>query len=393
MTTATTKLAIDRLRTLVSFDSTSRNSNLDLVNWAVPLLEQAGARIRLSYDEKRSKANILASFGPNVRGGILLSAHTDVVPVDGQLWSSQPFVLTERDGRLHGRGTADMKGFIACCLASVPHWKKADLHRPVHLALSYDEEVGCFGVPGLIEDLIAHVATPAVAIVGEPTNMMIADHHRGYLAFRTTFRGKAAHSSDPSKGVSAVSAAAHFVRLLEELDAQNAGLTASTTFNVGLISGGSTINIVPSHCEVLWEIRPSADADLSLLKKTAARLVSEAAPPEFAPETQDIVTIPALRPEPRNQASVVAQQFGATLSNAGLPFGTEGGFFQAAGIPTIICGPGSIAQAHQADEWISIDQLDQGCRFMDQVTSWAVASDHQDLNEDCMSSARIGGEI
>jgi acetylornithine deacetylase len=366
-------LAIDRLRTLVAFDTTSRNSNLALVDWVVRLLDEAGARIRLTYDDARAKANVLASFGPDVPGGVLLSAHTDVVPVDGQVWSCAPFELTERDGRLYGRGTADMKGFVACCLAAVPSWAKADLNRPIHLALSYDEEVGCFGVPRLIADLAAHVPKPAVAIVGEPTGMMIADHHRGYLGFRTTFRGLAAHSSDPGKGVSAICAAAQFVRRLERLQAQDADGTTRTTFNVGQISGGTGVNIVPSHCDVVWEIRPAADADLLLLKNMADKLVFGAARPEFRPETQETITIPPLRPEPGNPASAVARLLGAAPTNAGLPFGTEGGFFQNAGIPTIVCGPGSIEQAHQADEWVAIDQLEQASRFLNQMTQWAAA--------------------
>jgi len=371
--TDATKAAIVLLRDLVAFDTTSRNSNLDLINWVAPLLEKSGARIRMTYDETRTKANVLASFGPDVPGGIVLSAHTDVVPVDGQDWTSPPFELREREGRLYGRGSCDMKGFVACCLAAVPSWSKARLNRPIHLALTYDEEVGCFGVPRLIEDLIANTAKPAIAIVGEPTNMMVADHHRGYLGFRTTFRGRAVHSSDPSKGVSAISAAAHFVRLVEALKAQSADGTTSTTFNIGRISGGSSINIVPSHCEIMWEIRPAADADLAVLEKTAEKLMADSATAEFIPHTEDIIAIPPLRPEFGNPASAVAQKFGANLANAGLPFGTEAGFFQGAGIPTIICGPGSIEQAHQPDEWISVDQLEKGCRFIDQVVKWAAA--------------------
>jgi acetylornithine deacetylase len=190
---------------------------------------------------------------------------------------------------------------------------------------------------------------------------------------RTTFRGRAAHSSDPGKGMSAICAAAQFVRRLEKLQAQDADGTVRTTFNVGQISGGTGVNIVPSHCDVVWEIRPAVDADLRLLKKMADKLVCGAAAPEFKPETQEIITIPPLRPQPGNPARAIAQKFGAAPTDAGLPFGTEGGFFQGAGIPTIVCGPGSIAQAHQADEWVAIDQLEQASRFLDQVTQWAAA--------------------
>ncbi len=195
--------------------------------------------------------------------------------------------------------------------------------------------------------------------------------YRGYLGFRTTFRGRAAHSSDPGKGVSAICAAAQFVRRLEKLQAQDADGTSRTTFNVGQISGGTGVNIVPSHCDVLWEIRPAADADLLLLKNMTDKLVSGAARPDFRPETHETIAIPPLRPESGNPARSIAQQLGAALTNAGLPFGTEGGFFQGAGIPTIVCGPGSIEQAHQADEWVAIDQLDQASRFLNQMTRWA----------------------
>jgi acetylornithine deacetylase len=363
--------SIELLRTLVAFDTTSRNSNLALVDWAVCLLERAGARIRLTYDDARTKANVLASFGPDVSGGILLSAHTDAVPVDDQDWSSDPFELVERDGRLHGRGTADMKGFVACCLAAVPQWAEASLNRPIHLALSYDEEIGCFGVPRLIRDLTSHVPKPAVAIVGEPTGMTVADHHRGYFGFRTTFHGRAAHSGDPAKGANAIFAAMQFVSRLEAMQAQRADGTARTTFSVGRIGGGTNINIVPSHCEILWEIRPAADADIASLRTTADELVVGAAPSDFKPDTDAIIIIPPLRPEMDNRAVALAQRFGIELTRVSLSFGTEAGFFQSAGIPAAVCGPGSIEQAHQPDEWIAIEQLEQASRFLDRVTQWA----------------------
>jgi acetylornithine deacetylase len=359
------------LETLVAFDTTSRNSNLALVEWVMPQLAAAGARIRLTHDDARAKANVLASFGPDVAGGIVLSAHTDVVPIDGQSWSSEPFRLTERDGRLHGRGAVDMKGFVACCVAAVPAWGAAKLKRPIHLALSYDEEIGCFGVPRLIADL-ANVAPPALAIVGEPTQMQIGTRHRGYFGFRTVFHGRAAHSGDPTKGVSAIASAARFVgRVLAQAPLYGEA-TARSTFNVGQIAGGTSINIVPGRCEVHWEIRPAAQARIDDVRTQARELIA-AAGEACTTETEEIITIPPLSGEGADAAIAVAEALGATRRADGLPFGTEGGFFANAGIPTVVCGPGSIAQAHQPDEWIAVSELEAASRFLARVTDWASA--------------------
>jgi acetylornithine deacetylase len=364
-------MSVDLLRTLVAFDTTSRNSNLDLVNWAISRLNAAGARTRLIHDATGTKANLVASFGPDVAGGIVLSAHTDTVPVDGQIWTSNPFELTERNGRLHGRGAVDMKGFISCCLAAVPQWGRAGLKRPIHLALSYDEEIGCFGVPKLVADLAANVAQPALVVVGEPTSMRIADGHRGYCGFRTVFHGRATHSGDPSKGVSAIAAAARFVSLLLGQEEPIASDGGRTTVNIGQIAGGTNINIVPGRCEVLWEFRPAADADVTALATVANGLILQAAPTGLPPETEETVSIPPLRPEPGNPAIAIAHRLGGVLPLANLPFGTEGGFFQAAGFPTVVCGPGSIEQAHQPDEWIAAEELAKAAGFLERVTQWA----------------------
>jgi acetylornithine deacetylase len=370
---------IDILGSLVAYDTTSRNSNLDLIDWVVSLLKRQGARIRLTHDDASTKANVLATFGPDDVSGILLSAHTDVVPVDGQVWSSDPFQLVERDNRLYGRGAVDMKGFVACCLAAVPQWAAARLERPIHLALSYDEEVGCFGVPRLIEDLVTNCPKPKIAIVGEPTNMTIGDCHRGYAGFRTTFRGRAAHSGKPSKGVNAIYAAARFIRRLEAMQSETDG-EQLTTFNIGQISGGTNINIVPSHCDVSWEVRPAADAPASFLNSVAEQLLAdEVTPSELSSVTQEIIAIPALRPLEDGQAVSIAKWLGAEPTASPLSFGTEAGFFQRAGIPAVVCGPGSIEQAHQPDEWISIDQLKQASGFLDRVVEWA-AIGHEEGN-------------
>jgi acetylornithine deacetylase len=365
--------AITILRTLIGFDTTSRNSNLALTDWVADYLDGLGARLRLSFNDDRSKANVLASFGPDRDGGVVLSGHTDVVPVDGQPWSFDPFTLTERDGRLHGRGTADMKGFVACCLAAAPAFAAAPLQRPIHLALSYDEEIGCFGVPQLIADLLGHGARPAFAIIGEPTGMAVGDRHRGFFGHRTTFHGSAAHSSNPAAGVSAIYPAAALVGLLRTM-AHTAGEgTSNVTFNVGCIHGGSAINIVPSACEVHWEFRPAETTDVAGLTAAIDTFLSHAIPPGVRVDHETTIRIPQLNSSDNQSAVGLAHELGGALPTIAMPFGTEAGYFQDSGIPAVVCGPGSIAQAHQPDEWIAVDQLDAAGRFLDRLASWASA--------------------
>jgi acetylornithine deacetylase len=361
--------SVSLLRSLVGFDTTSRRSNLALVDWVIALIEPFGPRIRVSYDDSGTKANLLASFGPPEAGGVVLSGHTDTVPVDGQSWSSDPFALTERDGRLHGRGTADMKGFVACCLAAVPKLAAAELKRPVHIALSYDEEVGCFGVPGLIADLLAHEAKPALAIIGEPTCMQIGDRHRGFLGFRTRFTGEPAHSSDPGAGASAVYPAAAFISFLKAIaDGAGSGIDR-TTFNVGRIDGGSAINIVPGRCEVVWEFRPAPGTDIEAILTTVETFLARATPPEVEQATTLLMKIPPLAPDPQTAEPEFIAGLGAPGPAFAMPFGTEAGFFQEAGIPAVVCGPGSIAQAHRPDEWIDTGQIAAADRFLAHVAA------------------------
>ena len=362
---------VDLLRTLVAFDTTPGQSNLPLVNHAAELLEPLGARLRFTFDDTRTKANLLASFGPEAEGGLLLSGHTDTVPVREQVWASDPFALTVHDDRLHGRGAADMKGFIACCLAAAREWASAPLVRPIHLALTYDEEVGCFGVPRLLDDLIAHVPRPTLAIVGEPTLMRLGSRHRGYLGFNTRFIGCAVHSSDPSRGISAIRAAARFVHLLDGMAGPAQGVER-TTFNIGLIQGGTHVNIVPGHCDVSWEIRPASDADTTQLQRDAQQLAVQASSGE-PPVTRPTIVIPPLSSTSDNALADIARALGAG-DETGLPFGTEAGFFQRAGIPAVVCGPGSIEQAHQPDEWIAFEQIEAGLRFARRAAVWASAA-------------------
>jgi acetylornithine deacetylase len=365
---------VELLRTLVAFDTTSHRSNLALIRWIATYLGAHGIEARLVHSDDGAKANLLATIGPCVAGGIVLSGHTDVVPVDGQDWHSDPFTLTEREGRFHGRGAADMKGFIAACLAAVPAWRALKLQRPIHLALSYDEEVGCFGVPRLIADMRAHVPTPALAIIGEPTQMRIGLAHRGFYGHRTTFRGRPAHSGDPSLGISAIEPAALLIAQLGRLGRTLATGGHRTTFNVGQVQGGTAINIVPGCCEVLWEFRPTDEAGTALVKREV-ELMLAALPLDVTVETAQLAGVPALAANGDALAVNVARTLGALWPPGDIPFGTEAGFFQQAGIPSLVCGPGAIAQAHQPDEWIAASELDAADAFLRGVGSWAAGQD------------------
>ncbi len=354
---------VDILRTLVAFDTTSRRSNLELIHWTATYLAGHGVEARLSHSDDGTKANLLATIGPNEAGGIVLSGHTDVVPVDDQDWDSDPFTLVQREGRFHGRGSADMKGFIAACLAAVPRWRRLKLRRPIHLAFSYDEEVGCFGVPRLIADLRAHARSPALAIIGEPTEMRIGLAHRGFYGHRTTFRGRPAHSSDPSLGISAIEPAALLVAELAKFGRALSRRGNRTTFNVGRIGGGTAINIVPGCCEVLWEFRPPDEASAAAVNAEIERLLA-AVSPGVDVEMAQIAGVPALAARNDSAAVALARALGALWPPAEIPFGTEAGFFEQAGIPALVCGPGAIAQAHQPNEWIAAVELEAVDRFL-----------------------------
>ncbi|MEJ8572525.1 acetylornithine deacetylase [Microbaculum marinum] len=365
--------AIAVLDALVGFDTTSRRSNLELVDWVVAHVERHDARVRVTYDDTRTKANVLASFGPADAAGVVLSGHTDVVPVDSQDWSTDPFTLSERDGRLYGRGTADMKGFVACCLAAVAGISEAELKRPIHIALSYDEEIGCFGVPRLIEDMLRHEAKPALAIIGEPTGMRIGDRHRGYCGFRSTFTGKAAHSSDPSAGASAIYPASALVAMLRSMSEGGARRAGRTTFNVGRIDGGAAMNIVPNLCKVIWEFRPAPDEDVAGLRGMIEAFIARMTPANVGHATEVVAWVPPLPRDPVDEAIAIVETCGGLGPSAMMPFGTEAGFFRDAGIPALVCGPGSIEQAHQPDEWIAVEQIDSATRFLGRVATWASA--------------------
>ena len=364
------------LQTLVGFDTTSRESNLQLIEFVRDYLAGFGVTSELVYNEERSKANLFASIGPQELAGIVLSGHTDVVPVDGQAWSVPPFELTERDGKLFGRGTADMKGYIACVLALVPELVKADLRRPVHIALSYDEEVGCLGVRSLLKVLEQRPLKPMLCIIGEPTGLKPVLGHKGKLAMRCDVHGEACHSAYAPYGVNAIEHAAELIGELGRIgqrlrDTRDARFDPPfSTVQTGVMSGGKALNIVPADCRFDFEIRalPSQDPGevADQLKAYAEQQVlprMQAVSAQSAIRFTELSAYPGLVTDERSQAAQLIAAFSGSQEFGTVAFGTEGGLFDAAGIPTVVCGPGSMDQGHKPDEFVSVEQLD-GCDEM-----------------------------
>lgn len=374
------------LADLVAFDTTSRHSNLPLIDYVEAYLARHGVECRRVPDATGQKANLWATIGPADRPGAILSGHTDTVPVDGQDWASDPFALTARDGRLYGRGSCDMKGFLACALAAVPGLAAQALARPVHLAFSYDEEIGCVGVIGLLEMLQANPVRSAFCIVGEPTSMKVVIGHKAKRSMRVSVRGRSCHSSLAPQGVNAVDYAALLIVRMREIASRLARSGARdgeydvpyTTAHTGTVSGGTALNIVPDLCTFSCEFRvlPNEDPDalVAELKSYAAELEQEMQ--KAAPEAEIRIDIqaqfPGLDTDPGSEVVTLAKRFSGNDSHGKVAFGTEGGrFFEMLGVPTIICGPGSIAQAHKPDEYIDVTQLDACDAFISQVARWA----------------------
>jgi acetylornithine deacetylase len=354
------------LEQLVAFETISERSNLDLVDWVKSLLLNVDARIRLSFDNSAAKANILASFGPQVAGGIVISGHTDVVPVAGQKWSSDPFRMKLSDGKAFGRGTCDMKGFLAASLSIVLGARLSELKMPLHLALSYDEEIGHLGVPHLIKDMLANEPKPKVAIIGEPTEMRCGLTHRGTAVFKSSFVGKPAHAGNPRLGVNAIHGAAEFVSFLRVYEDQLDRDQTGATLNVGMVRGGEAINIVAGACDVFWEVRSANAEQTRKIRLDIENYFNTAKEPYSNCQTTALRQTPPLTTSDDTVTDFMGR-LGIKITIPQLPFSTEAGHFQAAGIASAVCGPGSIAQAHQADEWISCDQLHQAEALMSRV--------------------------
>lgn len=371
--------AIDILAKLVAFDTTSRRSNLELIQWIEAYLADLGVPSRRVPSADGTKSNLMALIGPAVEGGVVLSGHTDVVPVDGQPWSSDPWTLTERDGRLYGRGTCDMKGFLALALAAAPDLAKTTLRKPVHLAFSYDEEVGCLGAPDMIEVIAREAPRPALVVVGEPTDMVAVRAHKGIASFIVTVTGREAHSSLTHLGVSANMAAIKLMAMLVELserlereaDPNSPFTPKGATLTIGQVNGGTAVNILARECVFVFDLRTPAGMDPEALLAdffaAAQRVDAEikAKAPEGGVKVERRSLTPAFAPE----ADGVAEAFARKLAGDNgpprvVPYAAEAGQFQGAGFSTVICGPGSIDQAHQPDEYVEISQMQRGAAFM-----------------------------
>ena len=369
------------LARLIAFDTTSRNSNLELIAFVEDYLAGFGVP-SIRVDHEPGKTNLYATIGPDVAGGIVLSGHTDVVPVDGQPWTSDPFALTARDdGKLYGRGVADMKGFIAVALAMVPEYVKAKLKRPIHLAFSCDEEVGCRGVRPLIAHMREHLPKPLAVIVGEPTLMKVVNAHKASHSYETHVTGHAAHTSCAHQGVNAIMVAGELIselnRMARELKARGdrSGLFEPgwSTLQIGLIEGGTAKNIVPRECTFNWDMRllPDADPDEipARLERFSETLLPEmrAISPDTGIATKRTNIVPGLAPDADSPAEALGLSLTGANGMAAVSYATEAGLFQQAGIPAIICGPGSIDQAHKPDEWIAVSELEACKGFMEKL--------------------------
>lgn len=368
---------IAALETLIGFNTVSRNSNLDCIDWARAQMEAHGARTRMDWNAGRTKANMLATFneGP---GGIVLSGHVDVVPVDGQAWTSDPFTATHREGCIYGRGACDMKAYLAVVLGHVPDFAAAGLRQPIHVALTYDEELGCLGIPHLIAALDQWNIHPAGCIIGEPTSMRLVSAHKGGEVRRCRVTGCAAHSSLTPTAVNAIEYAAQIVARIQAIGARErtAGLRAPgfdvpfTTISTNLFSGGNGPNIVPAEAEFLFEYRyvPGFDPGSIMVELNALAdeltAAMRAIDPACGIEFIHVNSIPALAEQRDSAVFRLALELLADKTVEKAAFGSEAGFFQSYGVPCIVCGPGSIEQAHKADEYVALDQLAACDRFI-----------------------------
>lgn len=373
------------LADLIAFDTTSRESNLALIEYVRDYLSGLGVDSQLIFNVEKTKANLHARLGPSGAGGVMLSGHSDVVPVDGQAWTVPPFEMSERDGKLYGRGTADMKGYIACVLAAVPAFLEQPLRLPLHIAISYDEEVGCLGVRSLVEQLRASPERPGICIIGEPTEMRPVLGHKGKLAMRCEVHGAACHSAYAPQGVNAIEYAARLIGKLGEIGTRLAAVERHdsrfdppySTVQTGVIQGGRALNIVPAECRFDFEMRalPADDpqlvaaelrdyAERELLPRM--RAVSAASDIRFS----ELSSYPGLFTEAGSEAAQLLALIAGSDDFSTVAYGTEGGLFDEAGIATVVCGPGSMEQGHRADEYVTRDQLGQCDALLARLVQW-----------------------
>ncbi len=375
--------SIEMLSQLIQFDTTSSKSNMQLIDFVEDYLKSFGISSTIIRDKHEEKANLLATFGPADVKGIMLSGHTDVVPVLGQNWETEPFTMTKKDGRLYGRGTCDMKGFIACVLAKIPDFVKADLKEPLHLAFSYDEETGCTGVHSLVDVVNDMSIKPRACIVGEPTSMKVVNSHKGIRHLLTKVYGLENHSST-DRGVNAVSYAAQIVNFLDELQEEfrkrplliEGFDPPYATIHVGRMAGGHVQNITPNYCEVEWDYRPIPGTDEDEIYNRYYEFIEGTIIPkmrEKSAEFGDVKTdylakVPCLFPETGADAETLVKHLAEQNSTTVVSYGTEAGIFhQKGGVPAVVCGPGSILQAHKANEFVEISQLEACDKFLDRL--------------------------
>ena len=362
------------LTDLVSYPSVSSESNLEIINYLANRIKDCGGSVSLMSSEDGSQANLFGTIGPEINGGIVLSGHTDVVPAKELDWNSDPFHLTKKDNLLYGRGTCDMKGFIAATLAAAESLKNRKLNLPVHFSFTYDEEIGCFGARHLSNELKKYKFKPSMVIVGEPTEMEIIEAHKGDCEYTTCFYGIEGHAAKPEKGVSAIQYGSRFTNKLFELgnDLKKRAPPDSpfeppwTTIQAGRIEGGVAHNVIAGKCTIDWEIRPINKHDMDFVKNQLSRYCEDDLLPEMRStfpkakiETDIVGEIPGLIPKKENEARVILQELLKSNSTGVISFGTEAGIFQEMEMDVVVCGPGSIDQAHKANEFISLPQLEK----------------------------------
>jgi acetylornithine deacetylase len=368
---------------LLAFDTVSRHSNLALIEYIQAYLNTLGIESTLIFNDERSKANLYARLGPQIDGGIMLSGHTDVVPVEGQNWSYPPFQLTETDGQCYGRGSADMKGFLACVLHALPGFQQVNLRMPLYLAFSYDEEVGCLGVRSLIEHVRSLSERPAMCIIGEPTSMRPIYGHKGKMAMRCHVHGHACHSAYAPEGVNAIEYAAKLINKLSDLAEplklqQDARFDPPySTLQTGVISGGTAVNIVPHYCQFDIEMRylPQASAygtfnTLQHYAEQTLKPMMHAINDSTDIQFELLSAYPPLLTEPQSEIAQWVAQWSGCDEFGTVAFGTEGGLFDEAGVATMVCGPGSIEQAHKPDEYVTVAQLQHCCSMLESLQRW-----------------------
>ena len=377
---------LELLERLVAFDTTSSKSNLALISFVEDYLSQCRVECRVLLSPDGTKANLFATIGPQGVSGIALSGHTDVVPVDGQVWETDPFRLTDRGDRVIGRGTTDMKGFLACVLAAVPAYKALDLKRPVHLAFSYDEEIGCIGVRPMIAEFGATLVRPAMVIVGEPTSMGVVDAHKGPVRWQVEITGRPAHSSMSHLGVNAISAAARLIGELADIE-QNLKAAPDprfeppyATLQVTRIEGGMASNIVPPFARFGFEVRALPGTDIAAIENRLRFFADEHCLPQMravAPEAgitiRQMNRVAPFNAAPQSPLTSLALKLAGQNETFAVSYATEAGFFQAGGSAAIICGPGNIAQAHTANEWIAKSELTKCSAFLQRLGDWCEA--------------------